>query len=60
MKKTSLLLAVALVAAMTGSSRLSANTGPNGTKPRRGKDIATAEADALIAKATQIRAVIGC
>jgi len=34
MKKKLLLLAVALIVAMTGSSRLSANTGPNGTNPR--------------------------
>src|SRR5207244_6444512 len=34
MKKKLLLLAVALIVAMTGSSRVSANTGPNGTNPR--------------------------
>jgi HYR domain len=34
MKKRLLLLAAALIVAMTGSSRLSANTGPNGTNPR--------------------------
>src|SRR5262245_25722589 len=34
MKKKRLLLAAALIVAMTGSSRLSAKTGPNGTDPR--------------------------
>jgi len=34
MKKRLLLLAAAFIVAMTGSSRLSANSGPNGTDPR--------------------------